>query len=84
MLLEAGDRQPRSLAEAYRRPCDPPRIDPAVQALCAHLAALDEAYATGEERRVMSLVSGEVPGAERGSLASLAEWAKTLPEAAAS
>ncbi len=84
MLLEAGDRQPRSLAEAYRRPCDPPHIDPAVEALCAHLAALDEAYATGEERRVMSLVSGEVPGAERGSLASLAEWAKTLPEAAAS
>ena len=80
MLLEAGDRQPRSLAEAYRNPC-PPHVEPAVEALCAHLSALDEAYATGEERRVMSLVSSEVRGAERDSLSGLAEWAKSLPGA---
>ena len=78
MLLEAGDRQPRSLAEAYRTKCDP-QVAPAVKALCAHLAALDEAYATGEDRRVMSLVGAEVPGAERGSLSDLADWARTLP-----
>ena len=83
MLLEAGDRQPRSLAEAYRTPCAP-HVDPAVRALCAHLGALDEAYATGEERRVMSLVSAEVPGAQRGSLSALADWAKTLPGASSS
>ena len=83
MLLEAGDRQPRSLAEAYRTPCTP-HVDPAVMALCAHLAALDGAYATGEDRRVMSLVGAEVPGAERGSLSALAEWAKTLPGASSS
>ena len=83
MLLEAGDRQPRSLAEAFRTSC-PARVDPAVEALCRHLAALDEAYATGEKRQVMSLVITDVPGAERGSLASLAEWARTLPGAAAS
>ena len=82
MLLEAGDRQPRSLAEAYRTPCVP-HVDPAVKALCAHLAALDEAYATGEDRRVMSLVSAEVPGAQRASLSALADWAKTLSGAAA-
>ncbi len=29
MLLEAGDRQPRSLAGAYRTPCEP-QIEPAV------------------------------------------------------
>ena len=81
MLLEAGDRQPRSLAESYRTPCDP-HASQAIAALSAHLAALDEAYATGEERRVMSLANIEMPGATRGSLADIAGWAKTLPGAA--
>lgn len=79
MLLEAGDRQPRNLAEAYRRPCDP-QFGPATEALAGHLTALDEAYATGEERRAM-LLSNEtdIPGAERRSLADLAEWTRALP-----
>ena len=82
MLLEAGDRQPRSLAEAYRMPCAP-HVDPAIEALTNHLAALDQAYATGEERRVMSLANGSnFPGAGQGTLADLAEWARTLPERA--
>ena len=82
VLLEAGDRQPRSLAEAYRTPCAP-HVGPAIEALTNHLAALDEAYATGEERRAMSLANeANIPGAERGSLADLAEWAQTLPERA--
>ncbi len=80
MLLEAGDRQPRSLAEAYRQPCAP-RVGPAVAALTEHLAALDETYATGEERRVMSLTNAEVPRAGPGSLADLAAWAQYLPQA---
>ena len=79
MLLEAGDRQPRSLAEAWRTPCKP-RFGPAVEALRAHLVDLDKAYATGEERRAMSLRGAEIPGAERGSLADLARWAGGLPE----
>ncbi len=83
MFLEAGDRQPRSLAEAYRKPCDP-HFGPAIKALAGHLAALDEAYATGEERRVMLLSNQiDIPGAERGSLVDLAEWTQTLPEKAA-
>ena len=82
MLLEAGDRQPRSLAEAYRKPCCP-HTDQAVEALSAHLASLDEAYATGEERRVMSLAAADVPRAASGSLAVLADWAKSLAEKAA-
>lgn len=78
LLLETGDRQPRSLAEAFRRPC-PPETGKAVAALSDHLGALDDAYATGEERRVMSLANSEVPGAERGTLAELAQFAKVLP-----
>ena len=82
MLLEAGDRQPRSLAEAYRKPCAP-HVGPAIEALTTHLAALDEAYATGEERRAMSMDNAaNIPGAERGTLADLAEWAQTMPERA--
>jgi len=78
MLLEAGDRQPRSLAEAFRAPCAP-ETGPAVSALSAHLAKLDEAYATGEERHVMTLANSDVPGAGRGSLADLAQFARSLP-----
>ena len=80
MLLEVGDRQPRTLAEAYRRPCAP-ATDEAVSKLAAHLKRLDEAYDTGEERRVMTLADVELPGAERCSLADLAKWARTLPGA---
>ena len=79
MLLEVGDRQPRSLAGAYREPCAP-QLAPAVAALGRHLADLDAAYATGEERRAMSLVEAEIPGAARGSLADLAQWARSLPK----
>ena len=80
LLLEAGDRQPRSLAEAFRKPSKP-RLDHATAALASHLAALDATYATGETRRVMLLADDTVPGAERGSLADLAQWARSLPEA---
>ena len=81
MLLEAGERQPRSLAEAYCEPCAP-RVADAIEALASHLAALDNAYATGEERHLMTLSSREMPGAKRGSLADLASWAEGLPGAA--
>ncbi len=79
MLLEAGDRQPRSIADAWREACDP-RLQSAIEALASHLAALDEIYDTGEERRVMSILkSVEIPRAEFGSLVELAQWAGTIP-----
>ena len=80
MLLEAGDRQPRSLAEAYRRPCAPDTTA-AVDAMANHLKRLDEAYDTGEERQVMTLLDIKLPGAKRGSLIDIANWTKTLPGA---
>lgn len=78
LLVEAGDRQPRSLAEAFRTACAA-NTGVAIGKLADHLAALDAAYATGESRRVMSLANAEIPGAERGTLAELAEFAKSLP-----
>ncbi len=80
VLLESGDRQPRSLAEAYRRPCRPDTAA-AADAMRAYLTRLDEAYDTGEERQVMTLVDVDLPRAQRGSLSTLAEWVKTLPGA---
>ena len=74
MLIEAGDCQPRSLAEAFR---DPSRasVEAAELRASAHLAQLDAAYATGESRRVMSLRKGSMPGAELLSLPECARWA---------
>jgi CRISPR system Cascade subunit CasC len=78
MLVEAGDRQPRSLAEAFLKPVDPhPGV--ATKALADHLANLDAAYATEEERWFLSLRNDEVPRATRGTLKELAAFAAALP-----
>lgn len=75
MLVEAGDWQPRSLAEAFRTPTKPD-MAAAEDAVQRHLERLDEAYGISNERRWMS-VSGacSVPGAERVSMDQLATWA---------
>ena len=78
MLVEAGDRQPRSLAEAFRTPCGA-STDEAEQAVHAHLAKLDKTYETGEARRVMSLRASDPEWQSREcSLPALAEWAGTI------
>ena len=74
MFLEAGDRQPRSLAEAFRNPCKP-SIEAAEDAVRVHLGRLDDVYGAGEARRLASLNGKEIPEAERLPLAALAEWA---------
>ena len=76
MLVEAGDRQPRSLAEAFREHC-PPVTRTAAEAVRQHLEKLDAVYETGEARRLMSLDDAPMPGASRLSLAELARWSAT-------
>lgn len=75
MLVEAGDRQPRSLAGAFRKAVEPD-LDLAVGALAKHLKLLDDNYATGELRRYLSLSEVALDSEERGSLADLAKWAR--------
>ena len=76
MLVEAGDRQPRSLAEAFRAPCKPATRDVAAQAARQYLEKVDAAYETGEVRRLMSLDDATMPGTDRvSSLQELAQWA---------
>ena len=74
MLVEAGSRQPRSLANAFRCPVNA-QVDAAVQALGGHLSKLDGAYGVRESRRVMSLDQCDIASAERLDLDGLAAWA---------
>ena len=76
MLVEAGNRQPRSLAEAFRGHC-PPDIRKAEEAARQHLEKLDAVYETREARRLMSLDDESMPGADQLSLAKLAGWSNT-------
>ncbi len=78
MLLEVGDRQPRSLAEAFRDPVEP-KASKAAARTEGHLAALDAAYGTGEERRFLSLLKTDLAAARRSTLKELADWAADLP-----
>ena len=74
MLVEAGDCQPRSLAEAFREPCEPRRTV-AEDRVREYLAKIDAVYETGEARRFTSLEDTALPGADRvASLRELASW----------
>lgn len=73
MLIEAGDRQPRSLATAFRKEI-PHDAECAVAALADELRRQDEAYATGEARAHLS-VRSPLPGIDRHPLSDLADWA---------
>ncbi len=72
MLVEAGDRQPRSLATAFRSAISHD-VDEAIKAMDARLRAIDEAYATGENRRC-TCIEGQLTAVEKVSLKALAEW----------
>ena len=74
MLIEAGNRQPRSLANAFRSPAGA-QTDAAVKALCDYLTKLDAAYGTRESRRFMAVEACEIPQAERLNMDDLAGWA---------
>ncbi|MCW2315696.1 CRISPR system Cascade subunit CasC [Rhodoblastus acidophilus] len=75
LLLEAGDRQPRSLAESFRKPAKPD-LDAAVGQLGKQLAKFDHAYATGERRICLNLSDVQLGGLPAGSIADLGQWAQ--------
>jgi CRISPR system Cascade subunit CasC len=82
MLLEAGDRQPRSLAEAFRQPAKPDLGD-AVEKLDSKLTAFDQAYATGESRLCLNLSERPLASAPTGTISDLAAWAEARAREAA-
>ena len=71
VLVEAGGRQPRTLANAYRDPARP-RVDDAAARLSGCLGKLDAAYGGNESRRFMSVDDCDIPGADRLGLDDLA------------
>ena len=77
MLIEAGSRQPRSLANAFRDPVKA-QTSAAARALADYLAKLDSAYGVREARRVMSVEEAQLAGADRVSLDNLAAWASNV------
>lgn len=89
VLVEAGDRQPRTLANAFRDAVPLSDRDSnrglghrTAEAMLAHLSAMDEAYETGEARRHMALPDFRLAGVESGSLRELAGWAGAIVRAA--
>ncbi len=74
MLVEAGERQPRSLAEAFRKACQP-SVEDAESALETHLQQVDRMYGCGEARRLVCLDDGAVPAATKVSFPDLVNWA---------
>lgn len=80
VLLEAGSRQPRSLASAFESPVRSTRGSSlshlAESALFDRLRAIDRAYGGDESRRFLSLTSDTVEGLDGPhSIDALASWA---------
>lgn len=78
MLVEAGNRQPRTLANAFRDPVPLKTnrlLDTTVERLAAHLVRLDTAYGEAEARRTLNLSEAPIPAAASLGIADLAEWA---------
>jgi CRISPR system Cascade subunit CasC len=90
VLVEAGDRQPRTLANAFRDPVllvdresNHTLGHRTAQTLLGHLSAMDKVYETGEARRHMALPDLALSGIEDGSLRELAAWAGAIVRDAA-
>jgi CRISPR system Cascade subunit CasC len=78
MLVEAGDRQPRSLAGAFRKPVslEPGDVlDAALACLSGHLQNLDRCYGGGEHRAALCTAPVTLPGTQMLNLDALAAWA---------
>ncbi len=74
LLLEAGSRQPRSLAGAFR-PLVKAQTEDAVKALECHLAKLDSVYGRREIRRAMWVGKHQLSDLDMCGLDQLASWA---------
>lgn len=74
MFIEVGERQPRSLANAFRQPVRDAQTKTAIEALAQHLAKVDGAYGVNEARRAMSVETCNLPATESLDLDQLAVW----------
>lgn len=78
MLVESGDRQPRTLANAFRDPVSLKTnrlAEATLDKMGAHLAGLDAAYGDGEARRQLAVGEERLPDIDVLPLDDLAIWA---------
>ena len=73
-LIEAGSRQPRSLANAFRDPAKA-QVAAAVERLSGHLSKLDKCYGAKEIRRMASVEECDIPHTEGICFDDLVSWA---------
>ena len=62
LMVEAGEQQPRSLAEAFRTPCKPTR-EAAQEQMTRYLNQVDKRYGNTNTRRALSIEPSATPGA---------------------
>ena len=77
MLVEAGQRQPRTLANGFRTPCAA-RSDAATSALAGYLEKVDAAYGNDESRHHTAVEASGLPGSQPLPLNELAAWARNV------
>ena len=77
LLIEAGERQPRSLAESFRMPCEAQMAN-AESVLNKYIEKYDSNYGSHEKRGIMSINSSPVQGASQLHLEGLASWAAAV------
>lgn len=79
MLVEAGNRQPRTLCNAFREPVKArtnSMFADTLDKLSGYVANIDAAYGNQRLRRLMTVdPNASIPGADRASLDELAAWA---------
>ena len=74
MLVEIGDDQPRSLAEAFRTPCDA-AAEAAHARVERYIEKLDRAYGRSTSRRLLNINETGLPGVKKTStLDELTTW----------
>jgi CRISPR system Cascade subunit CasC len=79
VLVEAGARQPRTVANAFRTPVSirgnsSPLLETAVAKIENHLSKLDGGYGQHEARRVLNLSDTKLASAAPLDLDALAKW----------
>lgn len=78
MLIEAGDRQPRTLSNAFRDPItlsSNSLLESTLSSMNAHVSKLDDAYGTGEQRKQMAVETEfALHDVDIVSLDELSEW----------
>jgi CRISPR system Cascade subunit CasC len=79
MLIEAGARQPRTLANAFRtaiplRGNSGPLLEAAIDRIEAHLSKLDGGYGSHEARRAVNLSDANLASAAPLDIDALAKW----------